>query len=46
MTLVVDKNLNPSPEQVAKINNIANTVYTALLRGDIRYWPYVEVEGQ
>jgi hypothetical protein len=43
--LVVDDDLHPSKEKIAKLNENVNRVRSALLDKNIRFWPYVEVRS-
>ena len=44
--LVVDSDLNPSPQKISRFSDLAKRVRSALLDANVRYWPYVDVRGR
>ena len=44
--LIVDEDLKPSNEKIAKLNEIVRRIQSALLRANLDFWPYVDIRGR
>jgi hypothetical protein len=44
--LIVDADLRPSKEKIAKLGKVVRKVQAALLRENLGLWPFVDVRGR